>query len=77
MAITEELIHSFLKLAGERLEGDWVILGGSVLPLLGINYRVTIDIDIGSCLPDVSQKQILILMEIAEKLGLPVESVNQ
>jgi len=66
----------FVKLAGERLTGDWVVLGGSVLPLLGLEGRVTVDIDVASTV-DTNQGQVVLLMEIAAELGLPVETINQ
>jgi hypothetical protein len=74
--IDSKLLRKFLKLAGARLEGDWILIGGTVLPVLGVNHRVTTDIDlIGLSNPD--QGQTLALMSLAEELGLPVESVNQ
>ncbi len=69
-------LRRFLKLAGERLRGDWVVIGGCVLPLLGVEHRVTVDIEIAG--PDDSgMKDTLILFGIAEELGLPVETINQ
>lgn len=35
MGMNASLLKRFVELAGERLEGDWVILGGAVVPLLG------------------------------------------
>lgn len=70
-----DTIQRFLELAGERLSGDWVIIGGCVPHLLGIGTRTTVDIDIAG--PDeAGMGQAVILMEVAEALGLPVESVN-
>lgn len=68
-------MQEFLKLAGSRLKGDWVLLGGTVLPVLGIDYRVTVDIDLANRDQDTSQT--LELMNIAEDMGLPVETINQ
>ena len=34
--IDHTLLVRFVTLVVERLEGDWVVLGGTVLPLLGI-----------------------------------------
>ena len=74
--IDTALLQRFLELAGERLEGDWVVIGGMVLPLLGATHRVTLDIDIAG--PDeATMSQTLVLMSIAEELGLPVEAINQ
>ena len=74
--LDRETLHRFLDLAGDRLAGDWVVMGGIVLPLLGIEHRVTYDIDIAG--PDTAgNDQTYALMEIAESLGLPVETINQ
>ncbi|MBI1860441.1 MAG: hypothetical protein HYR96_05950 [Deltaproteobacteria bacterium] len=76
IAIDSKTLKKFLRLAGDRLKGKWVIIGGTVLPLLGIDYRSTIDIDIAG--PKGSdQTEMLTLMEIAQELSLPVEAINQ
>lgn len=74
--IDRKLLRRFLTLASDRLRGDWVLMGGAVLPLLGIEQRVTFDIDVAGP-RDAGADQLLALMEIAERLGLPVEAVNQ
>jgi hypothetical protein len=74
--IDKKLLAKFVQMAGDRLKGDWVIIGGTVLPLVGVHHRVTVDIDIVGP-PDAGQEQTLVLMEICESLGLPVEAVNQ
>ena len=69
-------LQHFLELAGERLEGDWVVIGGCVLPLLGVSHRVTVDIDVAG--PDeADMTQMRVLMEIAEELGLSPTAINQ
>ena len=75
-AIDATLLRKFLSLAGNQLSGDWVILGGSVLTLRGISYRVTNDIDLAGP-QEATQEQLLILFGIAEELGLPIEAINQ
>ncbi len=74
--VNQRLLQRFLRLAGKKLTGDWVLIGGSVLPVLGITHRVTLDIDLAGP-PKSGQQQMLVLMEIAESLGLPVEAINQ
>ncbi len=69
-------LRRFLDLAGSRLDGEWILLGGTVLPLLGVEYRVTADIDLVN-LRESQSGSALRLMELAEKLGLPIESINQ
>ncbi len=69
-------LEEFVRQAADAVDGDWVILGGTVLPLLGAGDRATFDIDLVP-VADASQSDVIMLMEIAEGLGLPVESVNQ
>ena len=74
--LTKKILRRFLKKVGDTLTGQWLLLGGTVLPLLGREYRVTTDIDlVGLGLKE--QKQILSLMKVAEQLKLPIESINQ
>lgn len=75
-AIDQKILKKFIKIAGDKLNGRWILIGGTVLPLLGIEHRVTTDIDfVGPA--TAPQSEVLKLMEIAEQLGLPVESINQ
>jgi hypothetical protein len=67
----------FLEKAAAKLSGEWIIIDGTVLPLTGIDHRVTVDIDIINLNFESSNKDSLKLMEIAEELKLPVESINQ
>ena len=73
-ALDAGVLARFLSLAGDRLSGDWVVIGGTVLPLLGVDHRVTVDIDLAG--PEGTD-QTVALYQIAEELGLPVEAVNQ
>ena len=76
--LSVKILKQFLKIAGEELSGEWVLMGGTVLPLLGIDYRSTVDIDIVAVKDEEKKRsQSVKLMEIAEKLKLPVESINQ
>lgn len=69
-------LESFLSEAAERLVGDWVVIGGAALPLMGVGIRPTADKDIAGP-EDASLGQSLVLLEIAEEVGLPVEAINQ
>lgn len=74
--LDKKLLNKFLKHAEAELDGEWVLIGGSLLPLLNIDYRITTDIDfIG--IGERNQSEILKLMNIAEKLELPIETINQ
>jgi len=76
MKINNKLLKKFIMQAGDRLSGDWVILGGAVLHLMNLNIRVTTDIDIAGPIT-ATMKDTVVLMDIAAELGLPVEAVNQ
>lgn len=74
--IDNQILQEFVRKAVDRLSGDWIIIGGSVLQLLNIDIRVTTDIDVAG--PDTAtQKDTLTLMDIAADIGLPVEAINQ
>jgi hypothetical protein len=75
--MTQKILKKFLKLAVEQLHGEWIVIGGTVLPLCGIDFRVTTDIDFVKLDFKSSNNETLKLMEIAETLKLPVESINQ
>ena len=75
-AFDRRLLTRFVRLAGDRLTGDWVVMGGIVLPLLGVEHRVTVDIDLAGP-ADATNAETFALMEIAERLGLAPESINQ
>lgn len=76
MPINRKIMGAFLAEALKKLEGDWLILGGSVLTLIGDDRRVTVDIDIAGP-SEATQKETLKLMKIAEKIGLAPEAINQ
>ena len=38
-------LRKFIGLAADSIVGDWVVIGGTVLPLLGAGNRATLDID--------------------------------
>lgn len=75
MNLDQKLLRKFIKLAAEQLEGEWLLVGGTVLPLLGANHRSTVDIDFVG-LGRKERAQQLELMKIAEQLDLPVDIIN-
>lgn len=75
--INAKVMKKFLEKSTSKLSGEWIIIGGTVLPLIGIDHRVTIDIDIVNLNFKSSNDDSLKLMEIAEELKLPIESINQ
>lgn len=70
------LLERFLDCAAARLGGSWVVVGGSVLLLVGRGARETFDIDLAAP-KDAGAADLLALLEVAESLGLPAEAVNQ
>ncbi len=74
--LNAHLLKKFLKTASLKLTGEWLLVGGTLLPAVGIDIRATLDIDIIG-LGKKEKQQSLELMEIAESLGLSIESINQ
>jgi len=74
--LDSKLLKKLLDAATEKLDGEWILLGGTLLPALGVETRPTVDVDL-ICLKKGSNKQSLKLMALAESLGLPVETINQ
>ena len=75
-SLDSQLLKVFLNKSATELSGSWLLVGGTLLPALGVDVRPTIDID----LIPISQRNNqgeLELMRIADSLGLPVESINQ
>lgn len=64
-----------LKKSAEKLNGKWLLIGGTVLPALGVDYRATIDVDLIP-LNAQSNDDLISLMELAEDLSLPIEAIN-
>ena len=75
-SLDSTLLKKFLRLAAESLEGDWLLVGGTLLPAVGLNVRTTVDIDLVG-LGKKEAAQGLELMRLTEKLGLSVETINQ
>ena len=67
-------IEEIVRALGDRLDGEWVLLGGALTAIWLLPRRVTEDIDIVSLAGSSGDR--LTLMLAAEELGLPVEAVN-
>jgi len=74
--LNTRLLNQFLNLACERLSGEWLLIGGTLLPAVGIYFRPTIDIELVG-LGEKEAAQTLELMDLAQSLDLPIESINQ
>jgi len=75
-SLDHKMMEKFLKEAGGVLEGRWVLIGGTLLLALEEAVRPTVDIDLVG-LGKEELSQTLALMKLSEKLGLPVETINQ
>jgi hypothetical protein len=76
MNLNSKTLQLFLKNAVRELKGEWVLLGGTLLPALGIDIRSTVDIDLVG-LSKKEAAQNLELMRLASAMGLSIESINQ
>jgi len=69
-----ERIRAIVHEIGERLEGDWLLLGGALVALWIESRRTTEDIDVmgfAGC-----EDPRLALLQLADDLGLPIETLN-
>ncbi len=78
-SINKDMIKKdILKLYSDilrNLKGDWLIVGGALLHVLGISDRETLDIDLVP-LEEVTNRDQLAIMEITVKNGFPPETIN-
>ena len=73
--ITAEQYQNFLIKILDFLEGDWVVIGGSLLALIKADSRVTADIDLCS-IDELTNEKRLSLMKLATEVGLNIEAIN-
>jgi len=59
----------------KNLNGDWILVGGGLLHVLGISDRETIDIDIVP-VNEITNRDQLNIMDVAVKNGFPPEVIN-
>jgi hypothetical protein len=59
----------------KNLHGEWLLVGGALLHVLGISDRVTLDIDIVP-LGEITNNDQLKIMAIAENNNFPPETIN-
>lgn len=67
-------IGAILEAACERLEGDWLLVGGALVAAWYEPRRVTEDIDLVGMRGSADERRRL--MAFADSVGLPVEAVN-
>ncbi len=73
--ITSEQYILFLNNVVNELDGDWVVIGGSMLAFIDAESRVTADIDL-CCISDLDNDKRISLMKLAELSGLNIEAIN-
>lgn len=67
-------IEDFLELAGRRLEGEWLLIGGGAAAAWFSPGRTTEDIDLVGLAG--TQDERFALMDLAAEAALPIEAVN-
>ena len=74
LMFSKERIERLVETAGERLTGDWLLVGDALAALWFSSERVTEDVDLVamSSRPEARYE----LMEFALETGLPLEAVN-
>ena len=73
--ILPEQYNQFLKSVANDLEGDWLVIGGSLLAIIQSDSRSTVDIDLCP-INEMTNELRLSLMTVAQKSGLAIESIN-
>lgn len=73
-ALDRERLDEIVAAVCERLEGEWLLIGGAIAALWFEPRRTTEDVDILGLKGTSSER--LALFELADSLGLPVESMN-
>lgn len=69
-----ERIRAIVHEIGERLEGDWLLVGGGLVALWIEPGRMTEDLDIVGIAGCADPR--LALLQFADDLGLPIETLN-
>ncbi len=67
-------IQALLELAGERLVGDWLLIGGGAAAAWFAPSRTTEDVDLIGLAG--TQDERFALMQLAVEASIPVEAVN-
>lgn len=72
----QKILKKMIKRASVQLKGDWVFLGGALIPLISRVIRRTSDIDLVG-FGSNEQLQTLALVELAMEFGYSPETINQ
>ncbi|MHB1846606.1 MAG: hypothetical protein ACYCWW_17435 [Deltaproteobacteria bacterium] len=74
MDLDRQRIEDLISAVADRLEGDWLLIGGALVALWLLPRRVTEDIDLIGIGDAAAQRGKL--FALAWDLGLPVETLN-
>lgn len=72
--LDSQRIAAVVDAIGDRLDGEWLLIGGGLVALWLDGRRTTEDVDVVGLRGTAEER--FALMQLAEELGLPVESVN-
>lgn len=73
--VSVELMQMFLVEACRELSGSWILMGGALIPAMGLNHRQTVDVDFVTF--DKSDNAARLgLFRLCERLGLGPEAIN-
>ncbi len=72
--INAKKFEDFLRLAKQKLEGEWIVIGSAVLIAFKSRTRFTEDIDFVNL---NFKNDSMPIWEIAQELGLNIEQINQ
>jgi len=73
--ISNDQYQNFIEAVINELDGDWLIVGGSLLSVVQSNSRHTVDIDLCP-VDEMTNEKRLNLMDIAQKCKLSIEAIN-
>lgn len=71
---SRERIKRLIAVAGERLTGDWLLVGGALAAIWFSDERVTDDVDLVAMSPRAEARREL--MAFALEQGFPLEALN-
>lgn len=72
--LDHDRIQALLAAAVDRLDGDWLLVGGALVAVWLESRRVTEDVDLIGLGGTAAER--MALMDLAEAEGLPIEAVN-
>jgi hypothetical protein len=74
LALTRSRIEQFVRAVGDRLDGEWLLVGGGAAALWFLPTRVTEDIDLFGL--GATNRERADLLDLAASEAMPLEIVN-